>query len=413
MKINSINKLGITLLFLNAFVYISNCFYTPFLSSYYSKAGLRAVEIGILLTIGPVVAILIQPIWAVISDKTGRRKDVLSLVVIGSGLSMFSYYIGKSFFTFFLATLLLSVFSTSILPLSDAITLRNAHKYQLDFAKIRLGGTLGFAIVVILAGAIVRVNPELQFIMGFFGYMMLLLLTRKLPEDEIEEIGKKDRIGHFKIKQKTVHKPFRLSSPGLFHIFESKQIYFMLAFAFINQVGLSFNGSFVGVYLIKLGLTEGEVGIMNSICAISEIPVLFLINRILNKISTMKLTILSCLILGLRIFIVTGGNVQSIVAAQALNGLTYMIMYFSCAVFISKNVKQENQSKGQSILAIIQTGIGSIVGNIVGGYFVDCFGLNSAYRYMAFLILAVSGVILLIQVIYHKSVKKNKLSCTN
>ncbi|MHB8130150.1 MAG: MFS transporter, partial [Mobilitalea sp.] len=87
------NKIGINLFMINAFVYISFSLYMPFLSSYYSKAGINAVQIGILLTIGPVIAIIIQPLWAILSDKTGRRKDILSLMVLGSGISIFSYYL--------------------------------------------------------------------------------------------------------------------------------------------------------------------------------------------------------------------------------------------------------------------------------------------------------------------------------
>ena len=120
----------------------------------------------------------------------------------------------------------------------------------------------------------------------------------------------------------------------------------------------------------------------------------------------MKVIIISCLLLGLRIFTVTGGSLGFIMAAQSLQGLTYMTVYFSCATFISKNVKPENQSKGQSALTIVQTGIGSIVGNIAGGYLVDHFGLKNAYQYMAVFVIAVSSFIILLQLIYRK-VKKS------
>ncbi len=398
MKTIKTNHIGSILLMVNAFVYISSSFYSPFLSSYYSKAGMSAVQIGVLLTIGPIIAIFIQPLWAVLSDRTERRKDILSLVILGSGISMFTYYLGKSFLTFFIATLLLSVFCTSIIPLSDAIILHNTYKYRLDFTKIRMGGTIGYAIVVIIAGAIVKQNPEIQFILGSLGYLMLLLFVRKLPGDEREGLGN--------VVPEKKQNTRRFQPSALLHIFETKQIYFILAFAFIGQVGISFNSSFIGVYMVKLNLSEGLIGYISCIAALSEIPILFLINRVLRKISIMKLTIFSCLILSIRFFIVTGGSIGFIIIAQSLHGLTYMIMYICCAVYISKNVKQENQSKGQSILAIIQTGIGSIVGNIVGGFFVDQFGLNLAYQYIAIIIISFSGIILILQLITHQKSKR-------
>lgn len=396
MKLSQNNKLGITLLMTNAFIFIPCSFYTPFLSAYYTKAGLNAVQIGILLTIGPLVAIFIQPVWAILSDRSGRRIDVLSLLVFGSGIAMFSFYIGHSFLTFFIAAFLLAIFSTAIFPLSDAIILDTASKNQLDFSRIRMGGTIGFAIFVIFAGAIVKKNPELEFALGFAGYMILLFFVRRLPGNDIKSQN---------TQKPLVTEPIKNNRKGLLHIFESKQVYFMLIFAFINQAGLTFNGSFLGVYMTQLGYSEDIIGIMNCVAAISEIPVLFLINKLLRKVSPIKIIIVSSLLLGLRMFIVTGGSVGFFAFAQALNGLTYMTIYFCCAVFISKNVQQINLSKGQSILTIVQAGIGSIVGNIVGGYFADMFGLRIAYMYMAALVIITSATFVLLMIIYRKVTK--------
>ncbi|MDF2540163.1 MAG: major facilitator superfamily 1 [Herbinix sp.] len=400
MEKESTKKIGLNLLLINAFIYISFSLYAPFLSSYYSKAGINAVQIGIILTIGPVVAIFVQPLWALLSDRTGRRKDILSLVVLGSAMSMFSFYIGHSFLTYFIASFLLAIFCTSIVPLSDAIILNKARKNQLDFSKIRMGGTIGFAIVVIFSGMIIKYNSDLMFIMGFIGYFLLFLSIRLLPEDNAEKLRVTDK--------QLEHKPKIKKRIKILDIFESKQIFFILAFAFINQMGLSFHYSFLGVYMVNLGLSEGMIGVINCVSAFSEIPVLFLINRIMKKMNTTKITILACFLLSLRIFTVTGENIMFMILSQALHGLTYMTIYYSCAVFISHNVKQENQSQGQSILAIVQTGIGSIVGNIMGGYLVDAFGLKPAYYSMSAIIIITSSAIVIIQILYQRHSKKRK-----
>lgn len=397
MRMPKLHKTGLNLFLISAFIYISFSLYAPFLSSYYSKAGISAVEIGILLTLGPVSSILIQPIWAIISDRTGRRKMILSIVVLGSAFSVLSYYIGRTFLTFFIASTLLAIFSNSIVPLSDAILLRSTHKNRLDFSKIRMGGTIGYAIFVIFAGMIIKRNSHMAYIMGFAGFMVLFLIVRMLPKSESD-----DDINH-KLNLDITSRPRQKRS--LLHIFESKQIYFLLAFAFISQVGLSFNFSFLGVYMLNMGLTEGTIGFTNSIAALSELPILFLISRVQRKVSTAKITVFACLLLSLRIITVTGESLFFVVLSQALHGLTFMTIYFSCAVFISKNVKPENQSKGQSILALVQTGIGSIVGNILGGYLVDLYGLKSAYITMSILIITVAGLTALLQYIYLRKQK--------
>ena len=73
---------------INAIIYIASGFYTPFLSAYYAQKGIDAEKIGILLMIGPCVVLLIQRFWAKISDRTGKRKEVLLVAIVGSVFRM-------------------------------------------------------------------------------------------------------------------------------------------------------------------------------------------------------------------------------------------------------------------------------------------------------------------------------------
>lgn len=75
---------------INAIIYIASGFYTPFLSAYYAQKGIDAEKIGILLMIGPCVVLLTQRFWAKISDRTGKRKEVLLVTIVGSGFSIYS-----------------------------------------------------------------------------------------------------------------------------------------------------------------------------------------------------------------------------------------------------------------------------------------------------------------------------------
>lgn len=71
---------------------------------------------------------------------------------------------------------------------------------------------------------------------------------------------------------------------GILSILISNQVIFVLAFAFICQVGLSFYGGFTSVYLLNLGYGQGTIGLLNCISALSEVPVLFFANKLLKKV---------------------------------------------------------------------------------------------------------------------------------
>lgn len=64
--------------------------------------------------------------------------------------------------------------------------------------------------------------------------------------------------------------------------------------------------------------------------------------------------------------------------------LDYVIwMYYSCAVYISTCVYEKYQTKGQSILNVVQLGLGAIVGNLVGGKLIRLLGYEKGYLLMA------------------------------
>jgi PPP family 3-phenylpropionic acid transporter len=368
MKHHSSRILLFDLLMINAFVYISSSFYGSFLSPYYSARGISSLEIGILLTIGPISSILIQPLWAMISDRTGRIKAVLALVTLGSAVSMFSYYLGSTFIMYFIASLLLSVFSTSIIPLSNAIIIREAERINYSFSQIRMGGTIGYSISVVIAGIINKNNPDIMFFMGFIGYMLLFLFVMGLPADEItlRNAGSGTSV-------------VKSSVRDVFDIFQSNTAYLILVYALISQLGLSFNGSFLGMFIRDAGYGHDILGWMNSASALSEIPILLLIMRLIKKFGSIRILTISCIILSLRMLIVSIGTLPFILLAQILQGMSSMAIYFSCVIYISENVKPGKQALGQSTLAFTQLGLGSIIGNIAGGYLVDILGIRNTF----------------------------------
>ena len=54
-----------------------------------------------------------------------------------------------------------------------------------------------------------------------------------------------------------------------------------------------------------------------------------------------------------------------------------------CAVYISTCVYEKYQTKGQSVLNVVQLGLGAIVGNLVGGKLIHLLGYEKGYLLMA------------------------------
>lgn len=379
---------GIHLFSINAFIYIASVFYSPFISAYYACNGISAAQIGILLTIGPMVTILIQPLWAKLSDRTQKRKQVLMLVTVGSGFTMFFYYLGGSFWGFLFTTICVTSFTTAVIPLCDAIVIQMANSKGIRFSVLRMGGTIGYALMAVFAGLFIRQHPSSQFWLSFLGYMVLFTFICSLPAGKPQESNSKV------VRNKANGGPNR--------IFTSHLVYFVLAFACISQFGLSFYSGFIGPYILKEGYSQSVIGIMNCISAMSELPVLFLIDRLITRVGTMKILFLSCILLGVRIILPIGNGLMWIVLAQLLQGVTYMTVYFSCVQFVSRYAKNGYQSRGQSLLFTIQSGFGSILGSLSGGALVEKFGYQNAFLIMTVFIFVCAGLTAVLYIIKSK-----------
>ena len=369
--------------FINAFVYISGVFYTPFISSYYSTKGISPTRIGILLMIGPITAIFVQPFWGKLSDSRGKRKLVLSVAVAGSCFAMCAYYIGNSFASYIFATVLVNIFTLSIIPLSDAVLISLTGSLGISFSWVRLGGTLGYAAMAVFAGIILKRYPQMQFALSSCSYALLLLLISFLPKD--------DKLNKIKSTKKRI-KPIKIIS--ISNIFLSNEIYLVLFSVLICQIGLSFYSGFMGPYLIQQGYSQREIGIMNCLSALSEVPVLLVIDKIRQRVGEIPVLLFSCFMTAIRIFIFTGESIFSAALAQLLQGTTYMTTYYCAALYIGKNVREGKLSQGQGILGTVQMGMGAVLGSFIGGLTVDYIGFRKAFLFVSIILFVLSGFIL-------------------
>lgn len=360
--------------------------YSPFLSAYYRSIGLTASQIGLLFAIGPICAIFIQPIWARLSDRTGKRKGLLMLLAGCTALVLPIYYCGNSFGLCLLATVCMGIFSSALLPLCDALVIARAQESGCNFASIRIGGTVGYAVVVVLIGRLLEQHAGVQFIIPCGMYLLFAgIVGAMIPAD-----------GERKAQAPTKTE----KSEG--KIFEDRQIVVFLIFAFLSSAGLNFCGSFMGVYVVEQGYSQKLVGILNCISALSEVPMLLLAKKLIRRFGELSLLAFSAVMMSLRLLLTGMGGIPAMVAGQLLQSVTYITTYYCCVSYISNHVRKEKISQGQSILTLVQSGLASICASLLGGRLVDCLGVQWSYFTVAGVVFVLSVVLIALYRIYRR-----------
>ncbi len=126
---------------------------TPLLSVYLNdEAGLNGMQIGTIMSIGPIVMMVLQPIWGMICDRTGKPEVVLFIASAAAGLFGLSYVLADSYYGLLMVSILLAVFQSAIIPVSDSISLQYTTRVKGNYGKVRMFGSLGFAVAVFLMG---------------------------------------------------------------------------------------------------------------------------------------------------------------------------------------------------------------------------------------------------------------------
>lgn len=377
---NKERSLWLNLFLINSFIYVALAVVGPYMNVYYSDQGITPSKIGILASVASFSGLAIQPLWAALSDRTGRKKDIYSIIVAGCVIMPLTYYLGNTFGFFLMIALLYSIFNSSVIPLGDSLVTHQANLHNMEFSRIRLGGTLFYAATVFLVGGYFKEHSSHMFFFACGAYLILFILVRLLPKNVNEPPKAKNapaaadgQGGEAPAEaEKTVRK-------GLLRIYKNKTILFVIGFSLINQIGLIFYQAYFGVYIQSLGYTQAEIGVMNAVSAMSEVPVLLLIAWFTKKFGTIKLMAFACVMMSLRVFLATGENLWIMGVSQAMHGLTYMICHYSSAVYISKNVIPGNEAKGMSLYSIVQIPVGAVLGNICGGFLCENLGFHDAY----------------------------------
>lgn len=375
----------------------------PFLSAYYKRIGLSFTQIGVLLAIGPIFAIFIQPLWAMLSDRTGKRKLLLILLALCTAGAYLLYYLGTSFAVCLLAVLVVSLFSLALLPLCDALVIDRANAYGFPFARIRIGGTLGYAVMVFGAGMFLEKFDGAQFAVASVAYLLFAGAVMLLPQGSArkeaatareEDASARKEVAPAREEAASAREETapakRKAVPARESIFDTSEILFVLALALIESLGLGFCGSFTGSYAVELGFGSSLIGVLSCISALSEVPILLFAGKLMDRFGEIPLLIFSGVMMSLRLCLTGMGLVPAMISAQLLQSVTYMTTYICCTQYISKHVRAGKMSQGQSALAIVQSGLAAVASNLFGGMLVDAVGTRQAFFAVAAGVLVVA-----------------------
>lgn len=344
--------------------YMGNAVYGTFMPVYLKNIGLSHTSIATLLSFGPLIAILAQPVWGNIGDRSESKNSVLQILLLGSAITVLLFPLSNQYIYLLMIICLTTFFQTSIYPLSDAITLEHLSRTKWAFGPIRLAGTIGYAFMSVAFGMIAKRNISSIFLVYSIVMLVAIIISIQLPKIK----------GHQSHRKKV----------SLLVLLKNRKLMLFMLLNFIVQITLGYYYSFFPIYFQQLGGDSGLLGLSMLFSSISELPFLLFGDKIIRRFGIPAVLLGTAFFAGLRwLLLYFVHNPYLVLPIQMLHGLIFIVLMVTLAIYINQEVPKELKASGQTLNGLISLGLARIIGSMAGGVASEFVGMRDVFLYSA------------------------------
>lgn len=360
-------------------IYAGFAFASPFLVLYFQGLGFSGAEIGLLAGVAPLITFCGAPFWTGLADATRRHRLILTLSMTVGVAGYILYPFLRVFAVVFLVSIVLNFFFAPVSSFADNATMYMLGDKKDFYGRIRLGGTVGYAIAAPIAGVLVaRYGLRAGFWSAAAAYFLALLLSRGF-----------------------VHAPSKDSPPalrGLRTLLSNPRWILFLIVALSSGLALAGVNNYFFPYMKELGAATSLMGIALTIGTITEVPVLFFGNRLLRFFKPYGLFMLAAAVTAIRVLLFAANTSPTLaLAIQLLNGFTFPAMWMAGVAWANAHAPQGMTATAQGLFGAMIFGFGMAVGGFLGGPLLESLGGRGLYLVFGCITLATVVVVALVE----------------
>ena len=361
---------------LTAIRYLGDGFFYPFFALYLVSRGLLEARIGFILSISPLLAILMNPIYAKICNKIKKTRITLGIISILEGLMILLIGFSDNFYFITTFTIFMAIFGACHYGLMDSLLAIYSDNSKQNYSGFRLYGSGAYIIATAIGGYVCKlVSYQAAFGVSFLLFVIsgiLYLLLKDINIEEELDSNKKD-LADYKI------------------VLSNKRFVFFMFFYGLMLALIFTNNNFFGTYLETRGVDSDGYGLVFSYFVAVELVVLLVLNKMKKKISPYILLIISALSLVIRLLVCyLYAPVWLVIASSGLRGIGYGIILHVSYQYVIDLVGEDKATKGIMLCTLIYS-ILLFAFNNVNGNLIEAYGYKNYY-----LINLIASIILLI-----------------
>lgn len=368
-KKSPLNYLSYSMIYF--FYFFSMASFGSMLSVYLSGGGRSSAEISLIVSASGIFSMIVGPLLGILYDRTGCRKKLSLILLVLSALSGVLFAFTQNTILLFLLNGLSASLLGSISPVCEQIASDSPYRYGI----LRLWGAIGYAAGTQASGLVLEhADPVFLFIM----FAVSALLT-----------GAAFHLAGVKDIASTAAKNAKSDIKGML----SLPLILFAVFSFFFSGVTSTGGTYVPILLQELLGSSSLAGTILFAGTLMEIPIIFLSNRFMDKLTCRQLLLINSMLLIMQgmVYSFSGSTLVTCLILILTKSVTTMLAIMVTLKVVMTLTGGKYATAALSIIATIKS-IGGVVLTNAAGQLIDTFGIRAMFTVM--LLISVSLFVL-------------------
>lgn len=357
---------------------------SSFASAYLLDRGYTNSEIGLILAVGSILAVFLQPFMADFADRAKKISliGITQVVTVGIMIMMFFCFImDKASIALSVIFVLMIAWHTALQPLFNSLTFKLEESgHKINFGVCRAMGSLAYSILCAFLGTLAETYGTQILPLTGEVTLLMLLVTLFLTQRHFKKACAMRK--GLDVSQDETQNDIEKHEPeeeiNLIKFIKRNKLFLVVN---IGVAGIFFNNSIFNSFMLQIvenvGGNSEDMGRILAVMAFLEIPPLFLFDRLHKKVSCKRLLQLGAICFTLKILCATiADSVFMVYVAQLFQLTSFGVFLPAMVCFIDEIMDKGEAVKGQALYTIVTT-VATIFASLVGGVILDMSGASS------------------------------------
>lgn len=352
---------------ISCFFYLAYGAFNVVLSMYCQDIGMSASQIAYIVSFSPFISIITQPYFGYLADKWKSCRKVAILLMALTAICMMVFAISLNFWVLLLSSGFVLGFLNAVTPLTDRIGVASPY----DFGKIRLWGSIGYAIMAQISGILYQyISPFSNFIVGVLGSILTILCIYMVSDPKLDESASKEKsISLLEGMKVLVHN-------------KDFMVFLVISFFFWGACSANFN--YLSIFIRSLGGSASQVGTYQLCATLFEIPMILATDFLIKKIPYRKIMMFSILASVVNFaWYATLPSVSMIIMVFVFKGFSTILFTMITVRMVIQMVPSTYVSSAYGIQSMLGRGLGAMLFQLAGGRIIDMFNMSIFYVFLA------------------------------